>query len=225
MNYVICSHKITEKIEANLINHGAVPVKLRGFGQFGESHPLCYHPDMFCFKSKKNKWVFYEGITHGLNIDAVTVKSPVSCVYPRDIGLNAAVVGDYLICNVKYTDETVLEHADKIIDVKQGYAKCSVCMVDENSIITSDAGIYSAAKKNNIEVLLISKGHITLDGYNYGFIGGCSGLISKNKLAFTGSIAVHPDYEKIKKFCEGRGVEIVSLSNEKLYDYGSMFIV
>lgn len=31
------------------------------------------------------------------------------------------------------------------VDVRQGYAKCCTCVVDEGSIITSDAGIAKAA--------------------------------------------------------------------------------
>lgn len=39
-------------------------------------------------------------------------------------------------------------------------------------------------KNTEIECLLIEKGHINLFEMNYGFIGGCTGLISKDKLAF-----------------------------------------
>jgi len=232
MNYIICSNKITEKIERGFMDSGAVPVKLRGMTRFGPFHPLCCHPDMFCFKLANNKWIFYKEAyktnkkaIDKLNIDIITVNNPESCEYPRDIGLNAAAVGGCVICNAKYTNEEILKRANKIIDVKQGYAKCSTCVVGDNAVITSDVSIYGAALKNNIDALLIESGHINLDGYNYGFIGGCSGLTDKNKLAFTGNIALHPDYEAIKNFCGDRGVEIVSLSDEKLYDYGSIFSV
>ena len=230
MNHIICSHKITEEIEQNLINLGATPVKLRGIDKFGEVHPLYYHPDMFCFKLDDNNWIFYDEIKadlSGVKIDFIP--TPTSGEYPHDVGLNAAMFGGYLICNVKHTNKKIIEYAKKtgknIIDVKQGYTKCSVCIVDEKSIITSDDSIYKKAMQNNINVLLIVKGHINLEGYDCGFIGGCSGLIDKNKLAFTGNIKLHPDYENIKSFCNNRGVEIISLSDKKLYDYGSLFIM
>jgi len=232
MDYIICSYKITDEIENNLLKLGVTPVKLRGFDKFGDVHPLNYHPDMLCCKLTKNKWVFYEeiyrinkNIIDKLNLDIITVENPISCEYPEEIGLNAAVFGGYIICNAKHTNEEILKNANKIIDVKQGYAKCSVCVAGERALITSDISIYNAAIKNNIDVLLIKQGNIDLNGYNYGFIGGCSGLIDKNKLAFTGNIALHPDYKAIKKFCESRGTEVVSLSNEKLYDYGGMFVI
>lgn len=234
MNHIICAHNISEEIENNLIKFGVIPVKLRGFESFGKFHPLNYHPDMFCFNLEKNKWIFYDEIYRinknaidKLNLDVIIEENPISCEYPRDIGLNAAMFGDNLICNVKHTNKKILDFAKKsgknIIDVKQGYAKCSVCIVDEHSVITSDVSIYKEAARNKLEVLLIEKGHINLNGYDYGFIGGCSGLIHKNILAFTGNIKFHPDYETIKNFCEGRGVKIVSLSWQKLYDYGSIF--
>ena len=243
MNNIICSHKIPAEIEDNLIKLNLTPVKLQGFKNFGEINPMAYHPDMFCFNLGKNRWIFYDEIYEAnrniidkLNLDIIIEKSPQSCGYPHDVGLNAAMFGGNLICRVKYTNEKILEYAREygknIIDVKQGYAKCSVCIVDENSVITSDVSIYNKickkAPQNNINALLITPGHIDLPGCGYGFIGGCSGLIKsdgKNLLAFTGDINLHPDREKIKDFCRGRGVEPVSLSGEKLRDYGSLFAV
>jgi len=245
MKNIICAYNISEEIETNLIKLNVNPIKLRGIDKFGEVHPfypfhpLSYHPDMFCFRLEENKWIFYDGVgadsisaleKTGVKIDFTS--APKSCEYPFDVGLNAAMFGDYLICNVKYTNEKIIEYAKQknkqIIDVNQGYTKCSVCIVDDNSIITSDESIYKKAKQNNINVLLIDKGHINLDGYNYGFIGGCSGLINqkdKNKLAFTGDITLHPNYTDIKNFCDDRGVEIISLSTKKLYDYGSLLCI
>jgi hypothetical protein len=236
MNYIICAYNISKEIEQNLIKLGVAPVKLKGFEKIGKQNPMSYHPDMLCFNLEKNKWIFYDkiyntnkNIIDGLNLDIITVADPVSCEYPHDTGLNAAMFGNNLICSIKNTNKMILKYASRtgknIIDVKQGYSKCSVCIVDENSVITSDISIFKKAAQNKIGVLLIEKGYIKLDGYDYGFIGGCSGFIDKNKLAFTGSIESHPDYKDIKKFCESRGVEVISLSNEKLYDYGSIFIV
>jgi len=233
MNYAVCSCEISAEIENNLSKLGVLPVKLRGFDKFGKFHPLSYHPDMLCFKAEKNKWIFYEEIykknsetIDKLNIGIITEKDPESCEYPNDIALNAAMFGDYLICNTQYTSKKILEYAKnsgkKIIGVKQGYAKCSVCVTGKNSIITSDRSVCREAQKNGIEVLFISKGHIGLNGYNYGFIGGASGLIDEHTLVFTGNIRLHPDYYNIKNFCENRDVEIISISKENLYDYGSI---
>ena len=45
----------------------------------------------------------------------------------------------------------------EIINVKQGYAKCSICVVSDNAIITADKGIAKAAIQNRIDVLEITR--------------------------------------------------------------------
>lgn len=57
---------------------------------------------------------------------------------------------------------------------------------------------------------------------NYGFIGGCTGLISKSELAFFGDISKHPSYSDIKGFLDKKGKKIVILSDESLLDLGSL---
>jgi len=70
--------------------------------------------------------------------------------------------------------------------------------------------------------LLIEKGHIDLFELNYGFIGGCSFLLSNNELAFLGNIKKHPDYDKILNFVKSKNKKLISLSNDKLIDLGSV---
>ena len=64
--------------------------------------------------------------------------------------------------------------------------------------------------------------NIDLFDLNYGFIGGCSGLISQDELAFFGDITHHPNFKEIKEFVEKRNKKIVCLSNSKLLDLGSL---
>jgi hypothetical protein len=61
-----------------------------------------------------------------------------------------------------------------IIDVKQGYTKCSVLPVSNNAFITDDISIYNQCVSFGIDVLYVGKGDVSLPGYNYGFIGGCA---------------------------------------------------
>ena len=89
-------------------------------------------------------------------------------------------------------------------------------------MITSDEGIYKEVIKYGIDCLLIEKGHIDLFELNYGFIGGCSFLLSSNKLVFLGNIRNHPDYDKIVDFVESKNKKLVSLSDDKLLDLGSV---
>lgn len=144
--------------------------------------------------------------------------------YPQNIIYNGASTGCYFIHNIKYTDqkllETVKKYNQKIIDVKQGYAKCSIVVVDQESIITSDRGIAKACQ-GILDVLLIEPGHIVLEGFDYGFIGGCSGRIGRTVL-FNGNLKNHPDFEKIRTFIEERNLELKYFEDYPLTDIGSI---
>ncbi len=150
--------------------------------------------------------------------------------YPHNISLNGAFIGDYYICKKSHSNEELLrlyiKKGIKIINVNQGYAKCSTAIISHNAIITDDEAIYNeCAKLKTIDVLKISKGSVRLDGYDYGFIGGCCMKLDKSTLAFCGDAKNHSDYDNIKAFCKNQGVELLSLSNKPLVDIGGAVAV
>lgn len=104
----------------------------------------------------------------------------------------------------------------------QRYVKCSCAVVSKNALITSDPSVYRSCMENDIDALKIREGHILLEGYEYGFIGGTCGLVSGDTLAFSGNISLHPDYENIKSFAMNYGVRLYSLSSQPLYDIGGI---
>ena len=75
---------------------------------------------------------------------------------------------------------------------------------------------------HRFDSVLIKKGSIRLDGFDYGFIGGCTGLIDKNKLLFNGDINYHKDCNKIIDFLHKHKVEPVVIENQPLTDIGSV---
>ena len=114
----------------------------------------------------------------------------------------------------------------KIVNVNQGYTKCSVCKVSENAIITADQSIAKAAQAMGIDVLPICEGYISLPPFKHGFIGGASGLCNGLKtLYFCGNINLHKDADAIKAFCKNHNREIVSLSDEVLFDVGTLIFL
>lgn len=192
-----------------------------------------YHPDICVFYLGDGRIIVepkvyeeYKSMLKGYGFKVLKGEREVKEKYPYNVHYNVAIVGEYAIHNFKYTDPTILRYIEennlKKINIKQGYAKCSICIVDDKSIITSDEGIYNSLKETDIDCLLIRSGHIKLENMNYGFIGGCTGLISKNKIAFCGDVTNHPDYESIKEFLKSKNKEIVILSKEKLLDLGSI---
>ncbi len=224
---VVIDSRIDIESEEMLYKMGIKTIKIPQNNLFDK--PISAHPDMFCVKIKEKRFVD-KRIAHlfdfwDVEIISREVQNGQAYKYPYDVGFNCAVMGNHIICNKQYTASEILQYSNEqnmnIINVKQGYAKCSTCIVDDNSIITEDESIAKAARNFGINVLMINKGFVKLDRYDYGFIGGASGLIN-NRLLFNGDIKMHPNYNEIKRFCTSRNVEIISLNSKQLYDIGSI---
>ena len=146
--------------------------------------------------------------------------------YPGCVKLNVAVVGRYAIGNFKYSDKKLTERLEtlgyKLLNVRQGYAKCSCAVVSDNALITSDVSIARAASENGIDVLEVSPGNIALCESYGGFIGGACFLADKETLAFTGDLSLHPDHAAIEAFCRCHGVNTLSLADHPLLDIGGI---
>jgi hypothetical protein len=184
---------------------------------------------IFCHKEyyKANK-ILIDRIAQNINADIRLSSEPTGAEYPLDVLFNACLVGKRLICNKKTVSRLILDaaedHGYEIIHVTQGYTKCSVCTVSDNAIITADKVICKECRATGLDVLLVREGHISLDGMNYGFIGGASGACA-DKVLFCGNVDLHPDADAIKSFCQKHKKHAVSLSDEELYDVGSIFFV
>ncbi len=147
--------------------------------------------------------------------------------YPENILLNFLYLNNTLYGKISAIDNNLLSYCNsnniKTVNINQGYARCSALIVNNNAVVTSDISIANTLKANGVEVLLISPGHIVLDGYDYGFIGGASGKINKDTIVFFGNLKNHPDYDKIENFCHEYGVSIKILCNNiPLTDVGGM---
>ena len=134
-----------------------------------------------------------------------------------------------MIANTRSLDKKVVAHCERqgyhLIHVNQGYAKCSCAVIADNALITADNGIYNSLSEYKIDVLKIRQGRVALDGADYGFIGGASGLDitnGKRTIFFTGDIKTHPDYLRIKAFCQKHDTAIISLTENKLTDIGGL---
>lgn len=192
--------------------------------------PINSHPDIQMLHISKNKiFCLKEHLFAGESekfFDITEITEKTGNKYPDDVRLNCTVIDNKIICNPETISKNVLEFAESsgltIIPVKQGYSKCSVCVINESAIITDDTSIFRAAGNFLDDVLLISKGSIGLNGYNYGFIGGCCGKIAKNKIAFNGRIESHSDANKIIDFLEKHSIETIELNCNKLYDIGGI---
>lgn len=196
----------------------------------GVQHGLKYHPDMQLADAGDGVWVcapevfdYYKPHFDGTGLRLICGESTPQHNYPSDIAYNVAVVGRFAVHNFRHTDSVYLENSHfERISVSQGYSKCSLCIVNDSAAITADRGICDALSEHGVDVLLIRQGFVELSGYDYGFIGGASGLIDDGLLAFCGNLDLHPDGETIKKFCAAHGVQTLSLGSRELVDVGTI---
>ncbi len=147
--------------------------------------------------------------------------------YKTESKLNMVVTDRTIICNPDTCIEFDSFVTDKeVIQVKQGYTKCSTIVLSDNDFITEDDGICNVLKSAGKNCLLIEKGFVKLDGYDYGFIGGASVFIkNENTILFFGEIVQHKDYIKIKNFCDSLWINIDYINNMKLSDIGGCVII
>ncbi len=161
-----------------------------------------------------------------LGFDVIVLPENMGREYPFDVPLNCVTVGNHLICNIDTVSYSVLKCFEDrrydIINVRQGYAKCSVIPVATDALITDDISIARECINRGIDVLSVSKGSVKLNGLPYGFIGGTCGKISDDIIAFNGDLNTHDDGEKIQTFLSRYGVSHVSLNTGELIDIGSI---
>lgn len=148
-----------------------------------------------------------------------------SALYPNDAQMNVCILGNKVIYNPQTGSDAIVKYlttGNGAIQVssRQGYSRCSVCVVNDNAIITADEGICRSAKAHGVDVLKIRPGYIDLPGFDYGFIGGASFKLSDTKLAFTGGLDKHPDAERIIEFASLHNIDIVYITDKPAFDIG-----
>ena len=172
---------------------------------------------------------YYKERLAPLGAEVICGTSSLQGTYPYDAAYNICVAGKTAFCNTKTADKTALsilsDNGFNIIHVNQGYTKCSTAVISESAVITADTGIYKAAHTAGFDVLLTEPGGVTLEGFSYGFFGGCCGKISKNKLFINGSIKNHPSRHKIIPFLEKQNVKIIEGADNAPADIGSLIVV
>ncbi|AAK80320.1 hypothetical protein BJV85_001521 [Clostridium acetobutylicum] len=198
------------------------------------SEAISSHPDEIICKVSDSLLIAYKNLPKEfisslecLNIKVLQSFNTFKKEYPYDVALNGVVLKNFFIHNIKHTDPILHNHISKktIINVKQGYTKCSTAVISDSAIITSDIGIARASSAFNLDVLLLPPGDILLPGFDYGFIGGTCGLIGKNLLAFYGSLEKYKFKNKVLNFLNKHNITPIYLSNEKLVDRGSIICI
>lgn len=196
------------------------------------------HVDIFACKVKDKIVVeksAYKMLKNKLNNDEnilISGETMISYDYPNDIKYNVCIVGNKAIHNFKHTDSKITQELDKNnferINVKQGYSNCSIAVIDENSIILSDKGLYNNLKKSGLDILFLDYiPDIKLFGANgeyskkNGFIGGAISRIGDSIVVF-GELNKIDCYGDIRKFIEERKLNIIDFNGLDVVDYGGV---
>lgn len=201
--------------------------------------PVASHPDMLLFFAQnavfcteiyqKTAARELEYLSHFCRLPIVTIAEEVEKSYPRDILLNAAQVGNHLLCRPSHTSLSLTKGSGlDVIPTRQGYAKCSTLPVGGHALITEDASITAAAKQRGLDVLQIMGGIVRLEGYDTGFLGGATSFSpygSFKQILFCGNLDMHPNAAQIKAFCKERGYDCISLAKLPLTDVGTIFLI
>lgn len=224
--------RIGRSFEKILVDRGIDILKTEALR--GLYNAVAYHPDIMLHPLGDEFIVCAPGISSSFTGELekrgfriITGQSVLTGKYPGNTAYNVCRIGSYAFHNTDYTDPVLRYHLEKrgvqLVHVKQGYTKCAVSIVNSTSFITADRGIAKAAEKYKFEVLLIEpEENILLHELDYGFIGGSTGLIDKNKWALSGSLKNLKASGKIREFLKARSIGIVCPDAGAVEDMGTI---
>ena len=224
MKTYLVGENLPEKYKNTLKSHGRVVVLPRSAAV---GAPTGTHPDTLIGPVGGTLFIprgeaALKKALDGENIACRVTEKALGGGYPAECGLNFFTVGKYFVCKVDALAPEAIAAAKsagyEIVDVRQGYAHCATAVVGGGAI-TADEGIYRALVSRGVPTLRIEAGNIDLPPYEYGFIGGASGMIDGGTVFFFGSLDTHPLGDKIRAFCAARGVKTLE-GDGKLCDAG-----
>lgn len=231
LKYAFVDYRISKEEKYNLESLGCTVIVCPPFPLLYEA--ISGHPDILIHLINNKKIIVHKDIDFNfiqllknLNLEVHYSLDSLKATYPYDIILNAVNLKDYFIHNLKFTDKNLLSNLSKkkLINVNQGYTKCSTAVIKNNAIITSDNSIYQALKSEPIDVLLLPAGDILLPGLNYGFIGGTCGRID-DKIVFYGTLEKYKYGDLVLDFLKKHQMTPFYLSDNPLIDRGSILFL
>lgn len=204
---------------------------------------IASHPDIYYTAVGKTVFCEPNRYIEGLNLTKGIAE--VGEKYPLDVPYNVAIIGNIAVHNFDYTDEVLKMYITKAgykrVQVEQGYAKCSTCVLTHDSCIVSDLGIARKLLDNDIDVLYVSEPDIKLlkrtnkifideermrfdQSDMQGFIGGAMVRLGEEVILF-GDISKLINGKKIQNFIESKGLKLHYFEGLDVIDYGGVIEV
>jgi hypothetical protein len=229
---VLADGRIEAEAEESLRRLGIECIKTQRHPQLPEE--VSYHPDMmFChlggrdivYAPETGAQTLLELKKYGFNL--IEGSTRLKETYPHDIAYNVAIIGKYAFHDFRYTDSVLLKllkgKGIELVNIKQGYSKCSISILSSDAVITSDKGISAAMQKHGINTLVIEPDkNIHLGSLGNGFIGGCTGKISSDRLIFTGNAEKLASFELISDYLKKYKIKHISPGSGIVLDMGSV---
>lgn len=236
MTSVLVDERISDIAERALLLRGFYPIRLPRHPSLPDA--ISSHPDSLIFYHGKElfapaeycdiaPYVFTDIRERHPDIRIHFTSDELGKIYPNDCKMNALCINNRLFANLSSLSESISDYAKEmgfeLINTKQGYPACTTLSFN-GSALTSDKGLAKTLSANGISVTLIQNGGISLPPYEYGFIGGASGVF-RDKVYFLGDHKSHPSDEIIEKTLLCKGFTPISLSDEPLADLGGLIFL
>lgn len=152
--------------------------------------------------------------------------------YPYDIKYNVCILENKAIHNFQYTDliikSELIKQEYELINTTQGYTNCSISIIDKNSAIVRDKGLYKILQKHNIDTLYLNYDPDIklLKGRQYstrkGFIGGAMARIDNSIIVFGDLSKIDSHDKQIRNFIEAKNLNIIEFKGLDVIDYGGI---
>jgi len=197
------------------------------------------HPDLQFFSIEK-KLIAHKDLGGNqmellskLGASIILGNSSLSLPYPKNIPYNALLAPDLMMHRLDATDPVILSEIKELkktkeitlVNVRQGYSRCSCAYVGNYSYVTEDIVMAEKLLSLGKEVFYRKHSNVYLEGFDFGFIGGSISLISiegEELVLISGSLYSYFYGNELKTFLEQRNIRYECLSEGKLMDRGSI---
>jgi len=226
---ILLDRKMPETAKEKLATYGEI-VEFATGGITYEA--ISGHPDIFFCPTPAGLIVApnlpqeYFSILDQNHITHLKGSMPVGKEYPETARYNSLVTDKFIIQNPIISELAIqdLNSNLEIIPVKQGYVRCNLIALPNETFITSDRGIEKSLKKNKLEVLYVDSSCVKLEGFGNGFFGGACGLHG-DTLFICGSLKYFKEQEPFKSFLERARVSVVELYDGQPMDVGTILFL
>lgn len=233
-----------------IVDYKTSEKELNGLLSFGlnliptEKVPSLYeavdgHPDLQFFRINE-KLITHQNISknqsdhlHQLGASLILGNSSLSLPYPHHIPYNALLGPDLLMHRLDATDQVILKEVQELqksreimlINVRQGYSRCSCAYVGNNAYITEDILMAEKLISLGKHVFYQKHSNVYLEGFDYGFIGGAISLIvieGEELVLISGSLDAYYYGKELKTFLKQQNIRYECISGGKLMDRGTV---